>query len=91
MTDGEYGWYRGSGRGRELLARAARGRVALSPTSPPTAGEAYALSSALLDLFVASGLDGDDRPTADGILIESLVDGLARYRDDDAEEDEAPR
>ncbi|MFJ6797312.1 hypothetical protein [Streptomyces sp. NPDC091268] len=73
-------WYSGPPEAMELLKTAAlRCGVVLRAHARPTANEAEELVSALADLFLEVGYEGDYVPTPEGLMIESLIDGLSEY------------
>jgi hypothetical protein len=79
-------WFTGPAEGLAILNEASvRCGVQLDPSTPPSEDEAWELADALTSILVATGFDGEYRPTPRGQLIESLIDALAVYYDTDDE------
>lgn len=80
-------WYSGPPESLELLKESAiRRGIPLRSDTPPSADEADELVSSLGDLFLEAGYDENYDPTPLGLVIESLIDGLSQYCDDDGDD-----
>ncbi|MFB7666014.1 hypothetical protein ACFC1R_19010 [Kitasatospora sp. NPDC056138] len=79
-------WLPRSEQARAILQKAAAAEgITLDPGRHPTADEAESLREALFDLLFRTGLEGD-RPTPQGYLMETLIDGLDQYTDSDSDD-----